>query len=41
MSMPIFSARFENEIVAKKLEDPEWKFLRVDLGPSFQLGWRK
>jgi hypothetical protein len=39
--MPIFSARFENEIVAKKLEDPEWRYLRVDLGPGFQLGWRK
>lgn len=38
--MPIFSLRFENEIVAKKLEDPEWRYLRVDLGPSFRLGWR-
>jgi hypothetical protein len=37
--MPIFSARFENEIVAKKLEDPEWRALRVDLGCAFQLGW--
>ena len=38
--MPIFSARFENEIVAKKLEDPEWRYLRVDLGPSYNLGWK-
>jgi len=39
-NMPIFSMRFENEIVAKKLEDPEWRGLRVDLGPGFHLGWR-
>jgi len=38
--MPIFSARFENEIVAKKLEDPEWRYLRVDTGPSHTLGWK-
>jgi hypothetical protein len=35
-----FSMRFENEVIAKKLEDPEFRAFRVDLGPSFQLGWR-
>jgi hypothetical protein len=38
--MPIFSMRFENEVVARKLEDPEWRALRVDLGCGFHLGWR-
>ena len=38
--IPIFSARFENEIVARKLEDPEWKYLRVDGGCNFKTGWR-
>jgi hypothetical protein len=41
LDMPIFSARFENEVVAKKLEDPEWKYLRVDLGCAFRIGWSK
>ena len=39
--MPIWSLRFENEIVAKKLEDPEWRYLRVDTGPSNIIGWRR
>jgi hypothetical protein len=28
-----------DELVAKKLNDPEWAFLRVD-GPSHRVGWR-
>lgn len=27
-------------LVAKKLQDPDWAFLRTD-GPSLQLGWSK
>lgn len=28
------------EMVARKLRDPDWAFLRVD-GPSHQMGWAK
>jgi hypothetical protein len=38
--MPIGSRRFYEEVVAKKLADPEWRALRVDLGPAFARGWR-
>ena len=37
----ITGSRYFNEFVAKRLEDPQWRYLRVDLGPAFQLGWRK
>ena len=38
---PIMGMRYFNEFVAKRLNDPEWKYLRVDQGCSFQMGWRK
>jgi hypothetical protein len=37
---PILSDRYFNEFVAKRLEDPEWRALRVDSGPAHCIGWR-
>lgn len=37
-AIQLFSEEF-NQMVWRKLQDPEWKFLRTD-GPMNSLGWR-
>jgi hypothetical protein len=38
---PIYSQRYFNTFVAKRLEDPQWRAFRVDIGPRFRTGWKR
>lgn len=38
VDLRLFTRRFDNEVVRRKLNDPEYKWLRVD-GPSSTMGW--
>jgi len=42
VNLRLFTKQFDQEVVAKKLRDPEFAYLRVD-NPSnpFHSGWRK
>jgi hypothetical protein len=37
VNLRLFTAEFDR-LIARKLQDPDWRFLRVD-APSMQVGW--